>query len=123
MPRVLDTIDRQILHDLQENGRITNVDLAARVGLTAPPCLRRVRMLEDDGLIRGYHAAVDAGRLGFAITVFALVSLKSQAERDLRAFEAHVPNSTRCASVTCSTATSISSSRSSRATLPSSRLS
>ncbi len=69
---------------------MTNVDLARRVGLTAPPCLRRVRSLEDAGVIRGYHAELDASKLGFAITVFAMVSLRSQAEEDLRAFENHI---------------------------------
>ena len=86
----LDRIDRQILSLLQDDGRMTNVDLAERVGLTAPPCLRRVRALEELGAIRGYHAELDAATLGFPITVFAMVSLKSQAEQDLSAFEAHV---------------------------------
>ena len=85
---VLDHIDRRLLSILQDEGRITNVELAQRVGLTAPPCLRRVRALEEEGLIRGYHADLDAGKLGFGITVFAMVSLKSQAEDALRAFEA-----------------------------------
>lgn len=69
---------------------MTNVELARRAGLTAPPCLRRVRALEDAGVIRGYHAKLDPATLGFGITVFALVSLRSQAEADLCAFEAHV---------------------------------
>jgi DNA-binding Lrp family transcriptional regulator len=86
----LDQIDRHLLVELQGEGRITNVELAHRVGLTAPPCLRRVRALEESGVIRGYHADLDAGKLGFAITVFALVSLKSQAEEALRQFEDHV---------------------------------
>ena len=86
----LDEIDKKLLAELQAQGRITNVDLARRVGLTAPPCLRRVRSLEEDGVIRGYHAELDASRLGFAITVFAMVSLKSQAEEDLKAFEEHI---------------------------------
>ena len=86
----LDDLDRTILSTLQEEGRITNVELARRVGLTAPPCLRRMRALEEAGVIRGYHAELDAGAMGYAIMVFALVSLKSQAEDDLRAFEAHV---------------------------------
>jgi DNA-binding Lrp family transcriptional regulator len=90
MARPLDTIDRQILRELQIDGRMTNVELAGRVGLTAPPCLRRVRTLEEEGTIRGYHADLDAGRLGYGITVFAMVSLKTQAEADLQAFEAHV---------------------------------
>jgi DNA-binding Lrp family transcriptional regulator len=86
----LDPIDRQLLGELQDEGRVTNVELAQRVGLTAPPCLRRVRALEEDGIIRGYHAELDASKLGFAITVFALVSLKSQAEESLRQFEEHM---------------------------------
>ena len=86
----LDSIDRRLLAELQSEGRVTNVDLARRVGLTAPPCLRRVRALEEAGVIRGYHADLDAPSLGFSITVFAMVSLKSQAEEDLRAFEDHV---------------------------------
>ena len=90
MARPLDPIDRQILRELQVDGRMTNVELAGRVGLTAPPCLRRVRTLEEEGTIRGYHAELDAGRLGYGITVFAMVSLKTQAEADLQAFEAHI---------------------------------
>ena len=86
----LDRIDRRLLCELQNEGRITNVELAQRVGLTAPPCLRRVRALEDDGVIRGYHADLDASKLGYAITVFALVSLRSQAEDALRQFEEHM---------------------------------
>lgn len=69
---------------------MTNVDLAERVGLTAPPCLRRVRALEEQGAIRGYHASLDAATLGYPITVFALVSLRSQAEQDLALFEEHI---------------------------------
>ena len=86
----LDAIDRQLLAELQAEGRVTNVELAQRVGLTAPPCLRRVRALEDAGVIRGYHADLDPEPLGYGITVFAMVSLKSQAEDELRAFEQHV---------------------------------
>jgi len=87
---LIDEIDRKILSALQDSGRMTNVELASRVGLTAPPCLRRVRGLEDAGIIRGYHAMLDPPSLGYSITVFAMVSLKSQAEADLRAFEDHV---------------------------------
>lgn len=86
----LDSIDRKLLAELQSEGRVTNVDLASRVGLTAPPCLRRVRALEEEGVIRGYHADLDPSKLGFAITVFAMVSLRSQAEEDLKAFEDHI---------------------------------
>lgn len=86
----LDEIDLQILERLQNQGRITNVELANSVGLTAPPCLRRMRALEDTGIITAYHAAIDPSKMGFTITVFAMVSLKSQAEADLQAFEEHV---------------------------------
>jgi DNA-binding Lrp family transcriptional regulator len=86
----LDKIDLRILADLQADGRMTNVDLAARAGISAPPCLRRVRALEEGGVIESYHARLNASALGYGIMVFALVSLKSQAEEDLRAFEAHV---------------------------------
>lgn len=83
----LDPIDRQILAELQADGRMTNVELAGRVGISAPPCLRRVRALEEQGFIRGYHADVDARALGFEVQVFAMVGLVSQAEADLSAFE------------------------------------
>ncbi|WP_164114524.1 Lrp/AsnC family transcriptional regulator [Sphingorhabdus sp. Alg239-R122] len=86
----LDEIDRKLLAELQAEGRITNVELADRVGLTAPPCLRRVRALEDAGIIKSYHANVEPNMLGYAITVFAMVSLKSQAEDDLKLFEDHI---------------------------------
>lgn len=88
----LDSIDRRLLAELQDEGRVTNVELAQRVGLTAPPCLRRVRALEESGVIRGYHADLDASKLGFSITVFAMVSLKSQAEDSLRQFEDAMKN-------------------------------
>ena len=83
----LDDIDLRILETLQEDGRITNVDLAEKVGITAPPCLRRVRALEEAGFIRGYHADLNADAMGFGLTVFAMVGLHSQAESDLKAFE------------------------------------
>ena len=86
----IDELDRSILGILQEEGRITNVELASRVGLTAPPCLRRMRALEEAGVIKGYHAELDPAALGYGIMVFALVSLRSQAEDDLRSFESHV---------------------------------
>lgn len=88
MPRVkLDRIDRRILSDLQADGRMTNVELARRAGISAPPCLRRVRALEEAGYIRGYHADIEPKALGFNVTVFAQVGLASQAESDLGAFE------------------------------------
>lgn len=83
----LDPIDRKILSELQADGRMTNVELAKRVGISAPPCLRRVRSLEEAGYIKGYHADVDARELGFEVQVFAMVGLASQAEADLTAFE------------------------------------
>ncbi len=83
----LDEIDRKILAELQADGRMTNVELAKRVGISAPPCLRRVRTLEESGLIRGYHAEVNARELGFEVQVFASVGLESQAESELNAFE------------------------------------
>ncbi|NHF71676.1 Lrp/AsnC family transcriptional regulator [Paracoccus xiamenensis] len=83
----LDEIDRKILAELQADGRMTNVELARRVGISAPPCLRRVRVLEDAGYIRGYHAEIDPRSLGFEVQVFAMVRLQSQSERDLAAFE------------------------------------
>ena len=83
----LDPIDRRILAELQSDGRMTNVELAKRVGISAPPCLRRVRTLEEAGYIRGYHADVDPRELGFEVQVFAMVGLVSQAEVDLSAFE------------------------------------
>jgi len=86
----IDELDRQILSHLQANGRMTNVDLAEKIGLTAPPCLRRVRSLEDAGVIQGYNARLDQAALGYGITIFAMVSLKSQAEQDLQAFEQHI---------------------------------
>ncbi|MDE0810866.1 MAG: Lrp/AsnC family transcriptional regulator [Alphaproteobacteria bacterium] len=88
MQRVkLDRIDRRILRDLQDNGRMTNVELASRVGISAPPCLRRVRALEQADFIRGYHADVNPDAMGFTVVIFAFVGLSSQAEADLVAFE------------------------------------
>ena len=83
----LDLIDRMILAELQADGRMTNVELARRVGISAPPCLRRVRTLEERGYIRGYQADIDPRELGFEVQVFAMVGLQRQAEVDLSAFE------------------------------------
>jgi len=90
LPHTLDATDRKILKELQDDGRITNVDLAKRVGISAPPCLRRVKALEAAGYIRGYRARLDEKKLGYEVTVFALVHLSSQAEPDLKAFEEFV---------------------------------
>ncbi len=86
-PPVLDAIDRRILAELQADGRMTNVELARRAGISAPPCLRRVRRLEEAGVIRGYRADTDPQKLGWEITVFAIVGLDSQKEAVLSAFE------------------------------------
>ena len=88
----LDDVDRRILEDLQADGRITNVELAKRIGISAPPCLRRVRALEDNNIIRGYHADINPEPLGYSVMVFAFVGLISQAENDLQDFEALVAN-------------------------------
>ncbi|HET7848241.1 MAG TPA: Lrp/AsnC family transcriptional regulator [Pseudolabrys sp.] len=87
MPTRLDAIDRNILKELQDDGRITNVELSSRVGISAPPCLRRVRALEEAGYIKGYRGLLDERKLGFEVTAFAMVHLSSQAEGDLKAFE------------------------------------
>lgn len=83
----LDAIDRRILAELQADGRMTNVELARRADITAPPCLRRMRRLEEAGIIRGYHADTDPARLGWEITFFAIVGLESQKEAVLTGFE------------------------------------
>jgi DNA-binding Lrp family transcriptional regulator len=88
--RRLDAIDRNILRELQQDGRITNVELARRVGISAPPCLRRVRSLEQAGYVKGYRALLDEKALGCEVTAFAMVHLSSQSEADLEAFEAFV---------------------------------
>jgi len=86
----LDDIDYKILENLQNNGRITNVELAEKVGITAPPCLRRVRALKEAGYIQGYYGELNAEAMGFGLIIFAMVGLHSQAENDLKAFEARV---------------------------------
>ena len=82
----LDATDWKILRELQRHGRLTNVEPASRVGLSPPPCLRRVQALEKAGVIAGYRALLDAAMLGFEVTLFAFVGLKSQAEAELNAF-------------------------------------
>ena len=86
----LDTIDWKILKELQRAGRITNVELASRVGLSPPPTLRRVQALEKAGFIAGYRAQLSGDKLGYGAQVIALVGLKSQAEPELRDFERRV---------------------------------
>jgi DNA-binding Lrp family transcriptional regulator len=89
----LDATDWLILRELQEDGRVTNVELSRRVGISAPPCLRRVRALEEAGIIRAYTALLNDKALGFDVTAFAMVGLHSQAEADLVAFEEWVRRS------------------------------
>ncbi len=83
----LDAVDRRIVAELQEDGRITNVELARRAGISAPPCLRRVRRLEEMGVIRGYHGDSDPQLLGWPIVFFALIGLDSQRDAVLAGFE------------------------------------
>lgn len=83
----IDDTDWRILKELQSDGRMTNVELARRVGISAPPCLRRIRALEEGGIIEGYFALIDEKKAGFELTAFAMVGLHSQAEADLLAFE------------------------------------
>ena len=90
MSMALDAVDLQILKDLQSDGRITNVKLAENAGISAPPCLRRVRALEEAGVIESYHATLNQKALGFEVTIFAQVGLSSQSDADLRAFEEQV---------------------------------
>ncbi|PZU94075.1 MAG: ArsR family transcriptional regulator [Chelatococcus sp.] len=86
----LDDIDLRILRELQADGRITNVELASRIGISPPPCLRRVRALEEAGLITGYRAQLDEQKLGFDVVCFAFVHLASQTEGDLARFQARI---------------------------------
>jgi DNA-binding Lrp family transcriptional regulator len=89
-PVQLDAIDRRILAELQQDGRMTNVELASRAGISPPPCLRRVRRLEEAGFIRGYHAETDGQKLGWQISFFAIVGLESQKHAVLDGFESLV---------------------------------
>ncbi|MDE1901869.1 MAG: Lrp/AsnC family transcriptional regulator [Alphaproteobacteria bacterium] len=82
----LDRTDIKILRELQHDGSITNVDLAKKAGISAPPCLRRVRALEEAGFIRGYHADIAPDKLGFGITVFTQISLQNHGEADIAHF-------------------------------------
>lgn len=86
----LDKIDRKIIADLQRDGRITNVELAKNAGISAPPCLRRVRNLEEAGLILSYHARVNASALGYPMVVFTGVKLKAVGEGELKKFEIQI---------------------------------
>lgn len=84
--RRIDAIDRRILAELQRDGRATIQDLAGRVGLSPSPCLRRIRMLEEAGILKGYVAVVDQARVGLPVSVFASVKLERQREEELDRF-------------------------------------
>ena len=86
----LDTIDQAILRHLQEDARITNADLAEKVGLSPTPCLRRLRRLETEGIIKGYHAELNREALGVNVTVIILVKLEREDDTTLREFEAAI---------------------------------
>lgn len=88
----IDTIDRSILRELQRNGRISIQDLSERVGLSPSPCARRVRILEKEGIISGYHALVDEVRAGFSFSVFVSVKLDRQIDDTLKEFENAIRN-------------------------------
>lgn len=95
----IDKIDATILSELTENARVSQVDLAARVGLSSTAVARRQRALEEKGLIRGYQAVLDLGRFGLATTVVVRITLESQSDEALSAFEAGVldcPSVVRC---------------------------
>ena len=83
----MDAIDRRIIGALQENARLTNQELAERVGLSPSPCLRRLRKLEADGVLRGYTALIDQQRYGLPINVFVSIRLERQTDAAIRAFE------------------------------------
>ena len=85
----LDAIDWKILRELQGDGRMTNVELSRRVGISAPPCLRRVKRREEAGIIRGYRALLDAPALGMDVVAFCLVGLQHQSDAELKTFSEH----------------------------------
>ena len=87
MPYSFDATDRRILEVIQEEARISNSELADRIGLSPSPCWRRVRTLEDDGVIERYVTLVNAKAVGLPITVFATVALEKQVESALESFE------------------------------------
>jgi DNA-binding Lrp family transcriptional regulator len=88
----LDAIDWKILRELQDDGRITNVELSRRVGISAPPCLRRAKRLEEAGIIRGYRALLNAPALGMGVVAFCLIGLHHQSDAELKAFAERTRN-------------------------------
>ena len=99
----IDTINSQILSVLEKDGRISNIDLAAKVGLSASACLRRVQDLEHKGIIKGYRAVIDRSVIGGSITIFVTVGLSGQLTKDARSFERAMetaPHVTECHNIT-----------------------
>ena len=97
--RVIDAVDRRIISELQSDGRLTVIQLAERVGLSASPCARRVRLLEESGIIKGYTAIIDQRRAGLPVSAFASIKLDRQREEDLDRFAqavAHWPEVVDC---------------------------
>ena len=95
----LDAIDRRILESLQRNGKLANVDLAHEAGLSASPCLRRVKILEERGVIEGYRAVLDRSRVGLGVTVFVGINLERHTDEDATAFSdaiAELPEVVTC---------------------------
>lgn len=86
----LDRYDRRILEELQKHGRLSNQDLADRIGLSASPCLRRVRTLEESGLITGYRALVDAKKIGLTLTALMHISMDRHTPERFDNFEAKI---------------------------------
>lgn len=99
----IDRINRNILRELEANARISNSDLAGRVGLSPSACLRRVQELERTDVIRGYRAIIDPAARGAAITIFVMVGLSEHLKKDARAFEsaiAEAPEVRECHNIT-----------------------
>lgn len=99
----LDMFDLRILRELQEDGRLTNAELSERIGLSPSPCLRRTRRLEEEGLIGGYQARLEASQLGLGVLAFIHVHLERQVEEAAKDFERAVkalPQVIACYSVT-----------------------
>jgi DNA-binding Lrp family transcriptional regulator len=86
----LDKIDMMILGNLQDNGRVTNVELAANAGISAPPCLRRLKLMEEDGVIQGYHATINPCVLGYELKAFCIVFLASQNVEKVNSFVSRI---------------------------------
>ena len=99
----MDEVDKKIIKELQANGRLSNEELAKRVNLSASPCLRRVRLLESQGIIKGYAAIVDQAQVNLPVTVFMRIRLDQHSEKSIKAFESEIkdiPENLECYLVT-----------------------